>query len=89
MAWAASPTYPQHLAPWLPEKPEGVAFSPGDYPKPSDSLYFVTLRKKFEEIKRKRWAVTDETCASIVEQSITSKALALDAYDAWAGQQRE
>ena len=90
MAWACNPKFNQDIAPWLPEKPEGVAYSPGAYPKPRDGLYFVQLRNKFQENKRKRWAVTDDVCAHMVEQELAMRDDSLDAYsdyDAWASQQ--
>lgn len=90
MAWASNPTYPQDRALWLPDKPEGIAFNPGAYPKPRDGLFFSRLRKTFQETKRKRWAVTDEVCAYMVEQTLSARDATLDAYDdydTWANQQ--
>ena len=86
MAWACNPNFRQGIAPWLPEKPEGVAFNPGAYPKKRDSLYFVQLRKQFQEHKWKREAVSDEVCAQMVEQTLAMKADALNSYDSWAAQ---
>ena len=90
MAWACNPEFNQEIAPWLPEKPEGIAYNPGAYPKPRDNLYFVQLRNKFQASKRKRWAVIDEVCAHMVDQELVIREATLDAYndyDTWAGQQ--
>ncbi|MBV1929541.1 MAG: hypothetical protein KUG81_08535, partial [Gammaproteobacteria bacterium] len=90
MAWASNPSYPQDRALWLPDKPVGIAFNPGAYPKPRDSLFFSRLRKTFQETKRKRWAVTDEICAYMVEQTLSIRDATLgayDDYDTWANQQ--
>ena len=68
MAWSQNPDYPQHLAEWLPVKPEGVAFSPGAYPKANQRRYFHELRERFRLSKVRRQAMTDDMCQALVEQ---------------------
>ncbi|RLA39740.1 MAG: hypothetical protein DRQ64_06235 [Gammaproteobacteria bacterium] len=84
MAWASNLTYPQDRALWLSDKPEGITFNPGAYPKPRDGLCFSRLRKTFQETKRKRWAGTDEVCAHIVEQTQARWSTVPNDYDTWA-----
>lgn len=83
MAWSQNPDYPQQLAEWLPVKPEGVMFRPGQYPKAKQRRYFVELRAAFQESKRRRQAVTDDVCGWMVEQVNDFRNAALSAWQQW------
>ena len=80
--WAYHPTGSKSILPadWLPEKPEGIAFKPGESPAGHQSLYHTKLRKKFHENQRRRWAMTDAVSAWIDEQK---EALKTEIFETW------
>lgn len=53
---------------WLPELPAELAWQEGKMPTAADSHYFRKLREKFQWLKRKRQAFTNEMCAALVDQ---------------------
>lgn len=83
MAWAENPGFKPWVAPWLPEKPSGVAFDPGRKYGAGQGHFFKALKKRFQWAKMKRQAVTDEVGAMIDEARQASRSL-VDELEAWA-----
>lgn len=81
--WAYHPTGSKSIlaADWLPEKPEGVFFKPGEEPKGNQSLYFSKLKAKFKAGQRQRWAVSDDLASWIEHQKQDFKTTALEAWE--------
>ncbi|MBQ0721020.1 MAG: hypothetical protein KBT88_03545 [Gammaproteobacteria bacterium] len=68
--WAYHPTGSKSILPsdWLPEKPTGICFKPGEAPAGKQSLYFVKLRAQFHAMKRQRWAMPDSVSAWLFDE---------------------
>ncbi|WP_341937191.1 hypothetical protein [Marinimicrobium sp. C2-29] len=66
---------------WLPELPKDLAWEPGATPGAKSGHYWRNLKKKFQEVKRRRHAVTNETAAWMLEQWEQAKR---DTANAWA-----
>lgn len=79
--WAYHPTGSEKaaVADWLPEKPEGIFFKPGNSPDGSQSLYFSVLREKFKASQRRRWAMPDHVSAWLADQYESRKSQLIEA----------
>ena len=72
-AWATNPGFKAWVAPWLPEKPSGVAFDPGRDYKAEQGHFFKALRKRFQWAKMKRQALTIDQLFDIDDQHQRNK----------------
>lgn len=70
---------------WLPELPKELAWEPGANPGAQSGHYWRNLKKKFQEIKRRRHAVTNEVAAWMVQQWENARAATANAWAEWAG----
>jgi hypothetical protein len=83
-SWAKTPDV-KPAVDWLPEKPEGEYWREGERPKADNSHYFRGVRRKFQAIKHRRHAVTNETCAMIVDQVQEFKDWAFSGWSEYEG----
>lgn len=66
---------------WLPELPDALRWSPGPAPAARDGLYWRKLKAAFQQLKRRRHAITNEIGAALVEQLQEMRDAALSAWE--------
>ncbi len=70
---------------WLPELPKELAWEPGAAPGAQSAHYFRNLKKKFQEVKRRRHAVTGQIAAWMQQQWEQARTATANAWAEWAG----
>lgn len=78
-SWAKTPDVSAGVD-WLPEKPKGECWREGESFGPKQSQYFRAVRRKFQKIKQRRHALTNEICGFLVDQVNDFKDSALSAW---------
>lgn len=73
-----------HRPEWLPELPSELAWQEGRMPTAADSHYFRILREKFQWLKRKRHAFTNDMCAYFAQRFEDFRGEALSSWESYS-----
>lgn len=79
-AWAKGEKFTRHA--WVPDSlPRELAWQEGRQITAADGQYFRALRRKFQRLKQRRQAITNEIGAALVEQWQAMRDCALTAWE--------